>query len=119
MKILILEDDPERVKKFRQQLIGNEVTVVDQAPACIEHLRNSTFDLLFLDHDLGGKVYVPSGPGTGYEVACWLHNNLDRRSRLIIVHSLSSFGAENICKVLPRAVRLPHAWMYDLSPLLI
>ena len=116
MKILILEDCQDRVSKFRQQLIGHEVTVTDQVLVCIEYLCSESYDVLFLDHDLGGRSFVPSGPGTGYEVACWLEKNKKRRPGQIIIHSLNPAGAENMLKALPGAVRIPFAWMYSMQP---
>ena len=78
MKILVLDDDPEndRLKAFRRMFIGHTVITVKFVKDCLYQLQNeSPFDIVFLDHDLDGKTFVPSGPGTGYEVAEWLRDN--------------------------------------------
>jgi hypothetical protein len=45
------------------------------ASEAIEYLNSFEFDAVFLDHDLGEKTMVASGPGTGYEVAVMLKSN--------------------------------------------
>lgn len=110
MRILILEDDPERHKAFRRNLIGIEVKIVEHTHEAIQLLQEEDWDALFLDHDLGGKVYCESGPGTGWEVAEWLSRNLERAPKIVITHSLHDIGRANICKVFPRAIEAPHLW---------
>jgi hypothetical protein len=114
MNILILEDDINRVKKFRDNLqYGCDVLMVfDEVDECIEALRNREWDYLFLDHDLGGKVYVPSDgeEKTGWHVAKWLSENEDKMPEQIIVHSLNEGGRKNIMSLLKNAIELPFAW---------
>lgn len=111
MKILILEDDPDRVKRFKSHLIEHDVTYTDDTKACIQLLNSDTFDAVFLDHDLFGKTYVKSGENTGYEVAEWLGNNPDKKPDLIIIHSLNGNGA----KLMQEAIKsnsyyIPFLW---------
>jgi len=68
------------------------------------------YDILSIDHDLGGKTYVESGEGTGYEVAEWLYENPDRKPKEIYLHSLNSAGRKNMKNVLPESVEAPFAW---------
>ena len=111
MNVLILEDDPGRIRIFKRNLIGAaKVSCVETVEAAINELQTSNWDYLFLDHDLGGDVYVPSGPGTGYEVAEWLEQNPKRQPSNIIIHSLNSVGAQNIKRALPRATIAPGCW---------
>jgi len=58
------------------------------------------FDVLFFDHDLGGRVYVDSSdPNTGYQLA--LHIKEKGYSyEQVIIHSLNQVGAENILSVM-------------------
>lgn len=70
MRILILDDSDSRLRTFREKLQGAAVTCTKYAKECINLLNcDDIWDYVFLDHDLDGKIYVPSGPGTGYEVA--------------------------------------------------
>ena len=114
MNILILEDDINRIKKFREKLqYGCDVLLIfDNVDKCIDALKNREWDYLFLDHDLGGKVYVESDgeEQTGWHVAKWLSENKDRMPERIIVHSLNEFGRKNIISLLPNAMELPFAW---------
>ena len=63
MRILILEDDPARHKAFKKNLIGNEVLITEHTDQAIKLIKEQDWDVLFLDHDLGGKVYCESGAG--------------------------------------------------------
>lgn len=110
MKILILDDDQSRHKIFAQKLIGHEVVHSYTAMSTIAHLRNDTFDYVFLDHDLGEKVMVPSGKGTGYQVAEWLSHNVKCQPKNIVIHSFNPAGAQNMKNVLPNAQIVPGAW---------
>jgi CheY-like chemotaxis protein len=111
MKILILDDDQNRHKIFAQKLIGHEVVHTYTAMATIACLKNEYFDYVFLDHDLGGKVMVESGEGTGYQVAEWLSHNVKCQPTNIIIHSFNPAGAQNMKNVLPNAEILPGAWI--------
>lgn len=110
MKILVLDDDVKRHKRFRQQWIGHELTIVVTAKEAIENLSRKTWDIVFLDHDLNNEAFVPSGPGTGYEVAQWLTNNPLRKPMLIVIHSFNSVGAIEMNLLLVEAVVFPGAW---------
>jgi len=110
MRILILEDSVERQEQFYKNLINYDVEITDSSKTAIQKLSNEKWDILFLDHDLGGEAYVPSGENTGYEVAKFLEENQQFMPRNIVVHSLNSVGAKNINDALPNAVRIPFAW---------
>ena len=110
MRVLILEDDHNRHKAFRRNLIGCDVQIVETAPAAIEYLNSVSWDVLFLDHDLGGEVYQESGDGTGYEVACWLEEHVDKQPKRIIIHSFNAAGAEKMLAALPSAICGPGVW---------
>ena len=109
-KILVLEDNLERQEQFKKNLVEHNVEITDSSKMTIERLSNEKWDILFLDHDLGGQVYVPSGENTGYEVAKFLEENKQFMPEKIVVHSLNPVGAKNISDALPNAVRLPFAW---------
>lgn len=60
MKVYLLEDDPERIRKFTFWLIGHEW---DAAQTCGRHseFKPNFYDVLFLDHDLGGRQMSKGG----------------------------------------------------------
>lgn len=115
MKILILEDDENRMEIFKRNLIGHSITITEKSKEAIEYLKNNKYDYLYLDHDLGGKVMVASGENTGYEVAKWLEENPDRKPDHIILHSFNPVGSDNMKKALPEAIQLPGAWVYPIN----
>lgn len=111
MRILILEDDPERVRHFKSGLISHTVFHTDSTKICISKLKDEQWDVLFLDHDLGGKTLVASGKNTGYEVAKWLESNPKFKPPQIIIHSLNGVGAKNMQMAVPEAVHAPFIWL--------
>ncbi len=124
LRILILEDCPARQAQFKAMLPTGQtpgamdIHTVETAAECIEKLKAESWDWLFLDHDLGGEVMVESGPGTGYEVACWLEEHPDRAPFKIVVHSLNDAGAKRILAALrPRltARQMMFAWNWSLD----
>lgn len=117
MRILILEDDKKRQAAFRQGLIGHVVTIVESTRETIALLETEEWDCLWLDHDLDGKVYVPSGPGTGYEVAEWLSVHKDKMPKQVLTHSFNEKGRAEIVRVLPSVVEVPGLWYAPASVL--
>lgn len=113
--VLVLEDDTNRIEKFKN-LLSNpnlEVHYVQTAKDAIERCAVYNYDLLFLDHDLGGEQMLPSGPGTGYEVAQWLEAHPDRCVGTIILHSYNPGGRENMARCLPEAIQMPGVWLSE------
>ena len=118
MKILILEDDKDRHRLFIRNLANHDIVIVTKTQEAIDLLQNSSWDVIYLDHDLDGQVYVESGPGTGYEVAEWLSKNLDRKPQIVIVHTFNMLGSENMKELLPEAIVCPGAWMRSIEQVL-
>lgn len=97
MKVLFLDDDLIRHSKFKDNFgdDSNDITYVETAKEAIDALTYQDFDSIFLDHDLGGTYFVPSGDGTGYEVAEWIAKNLTYKP-IIIIHSMNPSGGVNM-----------------------
>jgi len=101
MRMLILEDAYERVKEFFI-LFGdnNDLIIVNNAKDAISLVTTSRFDIIFLDHDLGGKVYVDSDcENTGYQVAKILSDSINKNTK-IIIHSWNGMGVAKMKSVL-------------------
>jgi CheY-like chemotaxis protein len=96
MKIFVLDDSPLRLAAFRRHFEReHDAQTAQTAKAAIELLSLQDFDLIFLDHDLGGKPpeYYgqdcdPSHPNTGSEVIRWMQSN--PKPRNVVVHSRNS-----------------------------
>jgi len=94
MKIFILEDSKERIAIFRSKLIGHELTIAETAADAIRLLDGNAYDIIFLDHDLGGEEMVGvRGKNTGSEVVRWMKPNLTNYCP-VIIHSLNAPAAQ-------------------------
>jgi CheY-like chemotaxis protein len=108
--ILILEDDPDRCRAFREclceQLPLYSVTVFDNAPDTIEWLRDhlEKTALICLDHDLGpnrqraGDVF---DPGTGRDVVDYLATR--KPGCPVLIHTTNSLAAPGMTMALEDA----------------
>lgn len=102
MNYLVLEDDPERIRIFRQHydVPGNLVVVCRTVTEAIQALRTVSFEVVSLDHDLDGRVYVPSEePNTGYQLAKIIAAS-GLEFNQVLVHSFNQKGALKMLEVL-------------------
>jgi len=106
MNILILEDNAERIKWFVEKLSSHSTKFVTTADDAIAWIRKKKFDLIFLDHDLDGKTYQESGPGTGFEVAQAIPETENKVTK-VIIHSWNTVGAAEMKKLLPEGTVAP------------
>lgn len=114
LNILVLEDDRGRWESFTKNMsIGNNLVIVEFAKEAIEQLKNGGWDVLFLDHDLGGQILVESGPGTGYEVACWLEEHSEMAPEVVIIHSMNVYGARKMQIAVKGSYLIPGAWGFS------
>ncbi len=113
MKILILDDDHIRHAFFNKRFTGHTVISVYTAEDAIQHLQNEIYDVVFLDHDLGGHMFVDShgSEATGYTVAKWLVEHPDRKPEQIVIHSFNNVGAKNMQDILPGSILAPGCWI--------
>ncbi len=108
MKIFILEDNEHRMAKFRRELIGCQIDHAATTEEGTSLVVANKYDLLFLDHDLGGKEMVDSFQGnTGYKLAEFIASFTPNKETPCVVHSCNPVGADNIVSVLRHAVKLP------------
>ena len=117
IKILILEDDNERIKLFKRNFINAKLRIVKTVKHAIEELIDEIPHALFLDHDLGGHVMVESGgkEETGYDVAKFLVENPQYIPQKIYIHSLNPSGQNNIKGLLPSAEIAPFIWGHEVD----
>lgn len=96
MRILFLDDDEVRHDRFRKMTIGHEVWHVRTVAEARKALAARVYDLVCLDHDLGGKQMVESRSeeGTGYHVAMAMEAlPAEQRPADVVVHSYNPIGA--------------------------
>jgi len=119
MKILVLEDNLERIKQFRERFRSfhgiDRVDYCDTAQNCIELLKLSEYSLIFLDHDLGGEVFVNhDDKNTGSEVARWIEKNPLKNGQSVIVHSCNPGGAEYMMHLIKNSIHVPFVWVDEI-----
>jgi hypothetical protein len=102
----VLEDNPDRLARFREMFPN--ATLVTTADKCIEAIQTRQFTICFLDHDLGGEVYVDTQrEDCGMEVVRFLEK-LEVRGNfastlMVHVHSHNTPAAEAMVRGLERA----------------
>jgi DNA-binding LytR/AlgR family response regulator len=103
MRLLILEDQTNRVKFFIEQFCDHEVTVTENAYAAIDYLEDNVYDCIFLDNDLG------DGNGSGLLVAGYLskHQTNPNTRAKVFIHSWNIPAAYQMKEMLPGAIVLP------------
>lgn len=99
---LFLDDNPERCKAFKSAVPFADV--VNTTAECIGALQTEgEWNLVFLDHDLGGEVYVDSNrEDTGMEVVRWIIKN-EPIIRKIIIHTHNGPAAQTMVASLREA----------------
>lgn len=94
-KILFLDDEINRHHSFiRWIATQHTVDYCVTAKQAIERLKENTYDIAFLDHDLGGKTFVTEIEETGYEVV--LNFNKINKPDLVIIHSFNPDGGKRM-----------------------
>ncbi len=113
-RIFILEDMVIRQEAFKKTYEGYDLVIIDNAKDAIDFLsKDLNFDIMFLDHDLGNRIFVKSeDENTGYQVAKFLQNKDFKGT--IVIHSMNYGGAKNMLSLLPNAQYIPFA-MFFLS----
>ena len=110
MRIFILEDDPIRIKAFKAAFEKEEVDWATEAIYAADMLGRNHYDMAFLDHDLGGEIFVDperddTGSGVCRRIASWI--NMDTQKHLLntsfIIHSMNPIGARNMENILKDA----------------
>lgn len=112
MNIFILEDDSIRMELFREALKDHNVDHADNVVDGKKLLTLNEYDLILLDHDLGGEQMIHSADeNTGYQLAKFIRD--DNICARVITHTYNPAGAKNILAVLPRATYIPFATLIE------
>lgn len=99
--VLFLDDDLNRCARFRSKCPFADI--VNTASACIERLKNNSYDIVFLDHDLGETQYQnPKEENSGSGVVRWIVEHKPDVKEFV-VHSLNPVERVNMVNDLARA----------------
>jgi NAD+-processing family protein with receiver domain len=101
MKLLFLDDYTERYERMVQ--VCPEAVHAKTAPEMIALLQSTQWDVVCLDHDLGGEMFVdPSRSDCGMAVVRWMVEHRPVVGR-VIVHSANFESAPLMCAALTAA----------------
>jgi CheY-like chemotaxis protein len=108
MNILLLDDNPHRITFFQNSLKNHKLLVCRHANAAIKALKKSSFDVVFLDHDLEGEASDPQDENCGSEVARFIGENRISCGR-IILHTENRTGRESMEAILENCESIPYS----------
>lgn len=124
IKTLILEDKSERmlffVERFEEVKALGQYEIqydhVEHSYECTALLQEHKYDLIFLDHDLGGEEMVSTGhEDCGSRVVDFLVDNpaIHQAQGQIIVHSFNRVAAPRMAQRL-KCPWVPGLWLKDV-----
>jgi len=109
IRFFLLDDDVRRHRWFTNRFKGDVVDVAVNVAEAQRLLSDTSYDAIFLDHDLHPEHYHAESTDderTGYAVAAWLCANPDlQRASTILVHTRNADGAMRMVGELRRAGR--------------
>ena len=109
IRVFLLDDDQRRHRWFASRFKGDVVDIAHNVAEAQRLLSASSYDAIFLDHDLHPEHYNADSTDderTDYAIAAWLcaHPDLQRAST-ILVHTRNADGAMRMVGELRRAGR--------------
>jgi len=109
IRVFLLDDDARRHRWFTNRFKGDVVDVAVNVAEAQQLLSDTSYDAIFLDHDLHPEHYHAESTDderTGYAIAAWLCANPDlQRASTILVHTRNADGAMRMVGELRRAGR--------------
>ena len=109
IRVFLLDDDKRRHRWFTARFKGDFVDIASNVKEALHLLSTSSYDAIFLDHDLHPEHYHAESTDderTGYAVAVWLCSNPEhQRASTILVHTRNADGAMRMVGELRRAGR--------------
>lgn len=100
LKIFILEDNKERIKRFEKELQFEEfsLTIAESFQDAMEQWGNGGYDIVFLDNDLGGQINMGADEwNSGLNFA--RHKVDELKQTCVFVHSLNTPRRKDICEL--------------------
>src|SRR5688572_19589293 len=107
MNILLLDDSSHRIAYFQNALKGHKLTVCRHARAATRALKDASFDIIFLDHDLRNEVVDPDDENSGSEVARYIADH-EIECACIILHTENCVGRESMEAILSTSESIPY-----------
>ncbi|MGE5457677.1 MAG: cyclic-phosphate processing receiver domain-containing protein, partial [Methanococcaceae archaeon] len=98
-----------RMDMFRRMFTGHEIHHAEHSSDAVEFLTCNKYDLICLDHDLGGTQIDFDPEDCGTIVAEYLNENPVESD--VIIHSYNSEAAERMLELIPGSKYIPGLWM--------
>lgn len=109
ISVFLLDDDHRRHRWFKKRFSGDQMTIAETVAEARKLLQESSFDAIFLDHDLLPEHYESKkhdDENTGYAIARWLSENKRMQSAAtIIVHTRNADGGMRMVELLRENAR--------------
>jgi DNA-binding LacI/PurR family transcriptional regulator len=109
IRVFLLDDDERRHRWFTTRFQGDLVDIANNVDEAQQLLSASSYDAIFLDHDLHPEHYHAASTDderTGYAIARWLCSNPElQRASTILVHTRNADGAMRMVHELRQAGR--------------
>jgi len=109
IRVFLLDDDVRRHRWFTNRFRSDYIDIANNVKEARELLSASSYDAIFLDHDLHPEHYNAESTDderTGYAVARWLCSNPElQRASTILVHTRNADGAMRMVAELREAGR--------------
>lgn len=105
LRIYVLEDDPERIVQLHDFFKGYGATVQFSQTCERAHEFTGQYDLILLDHDLGGRQ-MKDHEDCGATFLTLVKDALNPKVP-VIIHSYNMDGAARMQALWPPAVRIP------------
>ncbi len=98
INVMLLDDDTRRHRWFAKRFDGDVLDIAETVEEAKELLLESSYDAIFLDHDLLPHHYESNDHGdsenTGFAIAEWLNERPElQRAATIIVHTRNADAA--------------------------
>jgi CheY-like chemotaxis protein len=98
ISVMLLDDDHRRHRWFKKRFDGDTLDIAETVEEAKVLLEGSTYDAIFLDHDLLPHHYESNDHSdfarTGYAIAEWLRERSDlQRAATIVVHTRNADAA--------------------------
>jgi hypothetical protein len=97
MKILFLDDRSKRIHSAIKKFANDDLTIVTNVKECLRFLSEEEWDVVYLDHDLGGEEFCdPDSPTCGMEIVRYIGKTeypIKKKWPEFIIHSSNVFAA--------------------------
>lgn len=119
MKVFVLEDNLNRIELFQSLFAyrGDEHSYATNFDDAVSMYLEADADVVFLDHDLGGRVYVDSEePNTGYQFVKWIvENDPNLERKRFFIHSWNPIGSTKMLTYLIESGANAFALPFDIG----